>query len=91
MIAHLIAQATPDGFGVLINYGPLGVMLAWFMLRFEKLVVEIRSLSHRLDGLTKALLMDLVSRDSTGPATRAQAQQEIAKIEARISAATPSR
>lgn len=84
MIANLIAQAMPENFGLLLNYGPLGIVLMWFMLRFEKLVVEIRSLSHRLDGLTKALLMDLVSRDSTGPATRAQAQQEIAKIEARV-------
>lgn len=65
-------------------YGPMGVMLLWFMARGEKLVGEIRSLSHRIDGLTRALLMDMVNRDNVGPATRAAAQAEITKIEERM-------
>ncbi len=62
----------------------MGVILAWFMIRGEKLVVEIRSQSHRIDGLSKALLMDLVSRDSVGVQTKLQARAEIAKIDARL-------
>lgn len=79
-----LAQITSEGMGALVNYGPMGILLLWFMYRDGKIVPEIRSLSHRIDGLTRALLMDLVSRDTTGPATRAAAQQEIAKIEARL-------
>lgn len=85
MIQHVISQiATEQGGALLLTYGPMGAILLWFMARGEKLVSEIRSLSHRIDGLTRALLMDMVSRDNVGPATKAQAQQEIAKIEARL-------
>ncbi len=85
MIHQLIAQvAAVEPGSVLISYGPMGVILGWFMLRGEKLVVEIRGLSHRIDGLTRALLMDLVSRDSVGIQTKTQARAEIAKIEARM-------
>lgn len=85
MIHEIIAQvASVDPGSLLLTYGPMGAILAWFMLRGEKLVGEIRGLSHRIDGLTRALLMDLVNRDSTGPQTKAAARAEIAKIEARL-------
>ncbi len=85
MIDQIIAQfAAVDPTSVLLTYGPMGVILMWFMIRGEKLVVEIRGLSHRIDGLTRALLMDLVSRDSVGVQTKAQARAEIAKIDARM-------
>lgn len=85
MTDQILAQvAATDPAGLLLAYGPMGVILAWFMLRGEKLVVEIRGLSHRIDGLTRALLMDLVSRDSVGIQTKVQARAEIAKIEARL-------
>ena len=80
----MIAQIAVDQGGVLLTYGPMGVVLAWFMWRGEKLGGEIRSLAHRIDGLTRALLMDMVSRDNVGPTTKAAAQAEIAKIEARL-------
>ncbi len=50
----------------------------------KKVQDEMRAGAHRVDGLTRALLMDLVSRDSTGIQTKAHARQEIAKIEARL-------
>ncbi len=84
MITHFIAQATAEQGGVLLTYGPMGALLLWFMFRGEKLVGEIRGLAHRIDGLTRALLMDMISRDSVGSATKAAAQAEIAKIEARL-------
>jgi hypothetical protein len=91
MIHYILDQAAAiDPGSILISYGPMGVILGWFMLRAEKLVVEIRSLSHRIDGLTKALLMDLVSRDSVGIQTKTQARAEIAKIEARMPGSQPS-
>lgn len=87
---HLLSQTVPDPTSVLISYGPMGIILGWFMLRGERLVVEIRSLSHRIDGLTRALLMDMVSRDNVGLATKAAAREEIAKIEARLAKGQPS-
>jgi len=80
---RIIAQIASENSG-LLTYGPMGIMCAWLMLRAEKIFGDIRSLSHRIDGLTRALLMDLVSRDTIGPATKEQARQEIAKIEARM-------
>jgi transposase InsO family protein len=79
-----LAQLAVENQSVLLAYGPMGVILAWFMFRGEKLVGEIRSLAHRIDGLTRALLMDMVTRDSVGPATKDAARAEIAKIEARL-------
>ena len=81
---NLIAQVAAEGGNILITYGPLGVISAWLMFRAEKAFGEIRSLGHRIDGLTKALLMDMVSRDNCGLHTKAAARAEIAKIEARL-------
>lgn len=67
----------------LYTYGPMGIMLGWFMWRNERLIPEIRTLSHRIDGLTKALLMDMISRDTSGPHTIQQAREALAKIAAR--------
>ena len=78
-LVALAAEAAP----VLLSYGPLGIMCAWFMLRSEKLFTEIRDLAHRIDGLTKALLVDMANRDSCGLQTKAYAKEAIAKIDAR--------
>ncbi len=67
----------------LYTYGPMGIVLGWFMFRAEKFVAEIRSLSHRIDGLTRAMLVDMASRDSCGVATKKYANEAIAAIDAR--------
>ena len=87
---HLIAQVSSIDFSSpLFREGTLGVMLAWFMFRFEKwsdrTVKELRTLSHRQDGLTKALLITELSRDTIGEHGKKAAQEMIAKIEARES------
>lgn len=68
---------------LVFNHGPVVAVLAWFMLRGEKIVLEIRSLSHRIDGMTKAMLVDVLSRDSCGPSAREMAREMLAKIQAR--------
>lgn len=85
----VLAQAATD-YGPLAQFGALGIVLAWFMLRCEKLLAngalsmtaELSKLTGRIDGLTRAMLMDLVSRDSVGLHTKAQAREMIAEIEA---------
>lgn len=79
----VIAQAVSDNGSMLIAYGPLGIICGWFMLRCEKLFTEIRGLAHRIDGLTRALLVDMINRESCGAQTKAYAQEAIAKIDAR--------
>ena len=61
----------------------MGLMLAWFMLRGEKLASKVADLAHRIDGLTKALLVDMIDRDTVGPHVKAYAKETIAKIDAR--------
>ena len=83
MISAIVGQLTENS-ASLYTYGPMGVVLGWFMWRGEKLVGEIRSLAHRIDGLTRAMLMDMVNRDTCGDQAKRMAQEEIAKIERRM-------
>lgn len=98
LIAQTLAQMASDA-QPLAQYGLTGVILGWFMYMAtkvpaaihkasseatEKMQAEMKSVAHRVDGLTRAMLMDLVSRDSTGVQTKAKAREEIAKIEARM-------
>lgn len=82
-VLAVIAQVAADNTSVLLTYGPLGVMTAWLMWRSEKVFTEIRDLAHRIDSLTKALLVDMANRDTCGAQTKAYAKEAIAKIDAR--------
>ena len=81
----LLAQASDaiQNPQVLFTYGPMGVVLAWFMWRGERLATKIVDLAHRIDGLTKALLVDMIDRDNAGQHVREYAKETIAKIDAR--------
>lgn len=81
----LISQLASDNSTVLFAYGPMGVVLAWFMWRAERVFSILADLTHRIDGLTKALLVDMVNREDTGLATKRYATEAIAKIDARNS------
>lgn len=81
-----IAQ-TASELNPLAQFGLLGIVLGYFMFQGTRLAGEIRGLAHRIDGMTKALLMDLISRDGVGPHAKAEAQKAIAKIQARESGA----
>lgn len=68
---------------LLVAYGPMGIMLAWFMWRFEAMIKSFRGLSHQIEGMSKALLVEVMSRPSTTPATRQVATDMLADIERR--------
>lgn len=74
-----IASESP----ILFSYGPLGIMCGYLMIRGEKAFARIDALAHRIDGLTRALLMDMVQRDNVGRSTKDYARDAIAKIDAR--------
>ena len=84
MILAIIAQIASEianASSPLYTYGPLGVFCAYFMWRGEGFGREIRTLSHRIDGLTRAMLVDALSRENIGPMARKFAQEMLAKIE----------
>lgn len=83
LFAQLVSQIAQDNSMVLVTYGPLGIITAWFMWRAERVFIEIRALAHRIDGLTKALLVDMANRETTGVQTKIYARDAIAKIDAR--------
>ena len=83
MISDL-AQIAAEHSSVLLTYGPMGIILAWFMWRGERMTDKLADLAHRIDGLTKALLVDMVERESSGDATKRFARDAIARIDSRI-------
>lgn len=80
-ISEIIPSAEPNS--LIVVYGPMGIMLGWFMWRGEKLVAKISDLAHRMDGLTKALLVDMVEKNHISDATKKYANETISKIDAR--------
>jgi len=83
MIVHAIAQEFAVPNSVLLGYGPLGFMVLWFAPRAERVLTKLADLAHRIDGLTRALLVDMVERESSGSHTKAYAREAIAKNDAR--------
>lgn len=90
----ILAQIASDNAGPLLTYGPLGIVCAWLMWkieRMEKSMVEglgakLGDLAHRIDGLTRAMLVDMTERESAGERTKEYARETIARIDARAKA-----
>lgn len=87
-----LAQLVTENHSVFLTYGPLGAVCAWLMWRAEKteskIVNVLGDLAHRIDGLTRAMLVDMTERESAGERTREYARQAIAKIDARSAGPT---
>jgi hypothetical protein len=67
----------------LYTYGPLGIICGWLMWRDEKRAAENRSFGSRIDGLTKAILADMMERENCGEHARSYAREEMARINSR--------
>ena len=65
----------------LYTYGPMGLVLGWFMLRGEKVIIEIRSLRQCIEGLTRAILVEFVTRDDVGEHVKTYARSEIERMD----------
>ena len=82
MLREFIAQVQAVEFhSVLFAYGPMGVMLGWFMLRGEKLIKEVRDFGQKIDGLRLALLANTISNANTPEALRRFCDSEISRVE----------
>lgn len=77
-IAALIAQTGSESpLALLTVYGPMGVMLGWFMFRFERWMTK---LNHKIDGLTRAMLITELGRENAAPHARELAKDMLDKI-----------
>lgn len=83
---NILAQveAAANTIPPLTAVGLLGAVLTWFMYQGAKLPAEIRTLAHRIDGLTRAMLADMMERESTGMKAKDYCRNEMAKIDARM-------
>ncbi len=78
-IAQIASEYQP-----LAQFGLNGVMLGFFMYLMKDMPKDIRTLAHRVDGLTRALLVDMAERESCGLHVKRYAREEIAKIDSRM-------
>lgn len=62
---------------LLVQYGPLGLILAWFMLRMEPAMLAMR---RAVDRLTRAYLLDVVSRPGASPAVKKLATDALQEL-----------
>ena len=67
----------------LATYGLAGILLSWALWFINQLRQDLKDLAHRLDGLTRALLVDMAERDSIGERTKQYCRDAIAAIDAR--------
>lgn len=92
-LAEILAAGGEDTLS-LVTYGPLGIITAWLMYRDEKRALQVRQsearnadyhhdVLHRIDGLTKALLVDKIESVDATPEVRRYARETVAKIDAR--------
>lgn len=90
IVAEILAQAEGINWtGVVAQNGPLGVMCAWLMFRVEKkvesvaleVITELHVLGHRINGMTRAMLADVASRETTGNAIKVLIATEMKKLE----------
>jgi hypothetical protein len=62
----------------LANVGAVGLILAWYLLQNAP---RLDRIERAIDVLSKAILLDLVSRDSTSPMVRTQAESLLRTID----------
>ncbi len=92
---HYLAQLAQsvDVQGTMLSYGPLGFFCLYFAYRDEKRAIQMREsesknfeyqadIMHRLDGLTRALLVREME-DNPSAGIREYARTAIAKIDSR--------
>lgn len=79
LIAQVVAQVAADPIAVLIAQGPMGVMLAWFLFRGERLAAHI---VREIGDMKETMLLDVASRPSATPAVREIARDKLDAIEA---------
>lgn len=74
-IAQIAAEISP--YEPFLRYGLLGLVVGWILLRLE---TRLDGISHKIIGLNRTLLIDLIARESVSVAGKAMARQELEKL-----------
>jgi len=74
-LAAVLAQAEVQS---VAQYGVLGAVLGWFMLRAEKL---LQSIEHKIVGMNKTMLIWLLESQSTSPRAKQACREELRKLD----------
>lgn len=69
---------------VFTQFGLVGVVLAWFMFRMEKI---LDSHTKTINDLTKTLLLEVLSREQLSDHLRAEANEVLQRVTARTAKA----
>ena len=91
----IVAQILENHWPIILNYGAIGLICAWLMIRDErkdKLMREmnketataITGLAHKFNGLTRALIFNAATYAPNG--VKEMAQAELEKMEAKAEA-----
>jgi hypothetical protein len=89
-IAEIVSQLPEANWtNALFAYGPLGIMCVFLMYLSNKkldaisvdVITELRVLGHRMNGITRAMLADVASRENTGDALKILVQEELHKLD----------
>lgn len=74
-ILAIIAQAEVQ---TVAQYGVLGGVLAWFMIRAEKLLTRIE---HKIVGMNKTMLIWLLEAPTTSVLAKRMCKEELRKLD----------
>ena len=74
-LTAILAQAEVQA---VAQYGVLGAVLAWFMLRSEKLLTRIE---HKIVGMNKTMLIWLLEAPATSQTAKRMCREELRKLD----------
>lgn len=67
-----------------MRYGLLGIMIAWVLVkldrRLESLENSMKANTHKVTGLSRTLLIELLSRENVSIQAKAAAREELARV-----------
>ena len=72
----ILAQLVNE-YPLLYTYGPMGIFAAYFMLKIDP---RLASIEHKMVGLNRTMLIELLSRESISVAAKAAAREELEKL-----------
>ncbi len=82
MTPDLAAQI--QDFEPFVTWGLAGIIILWFLWRVDGRLMALEKAinhnSHKLTGITRAMLIELLSREESSVAAKAAAREELAKF-----------
>lgn len=81
-LTAILAQAEVQSVSM---YGVLGAVLAWFMVKAEKMMNKsadrMERIEHKIVGMNKTMLIWLLENQNTSPKAKLACRQELRKLD----------